>query len=578
MQAELISNRQTYEWSNVILLFAGNQSVLVISDIPQITDKNETILSFGVGSISYFRPVLDSQHWLHAFILRTGGKNETQRWYLAKIETDTDGWGDTVLVVGDVLNLTSIFQKDVLSITDVHYYLNDGDGEIQYLVSKAMKDGSFQIDFLHLSEQSFSTFSQVDIRCEKLPCNDNSAMTLVPFIQGGKVNRSLIALHDQSIIHVIAPPVYNSSSSETTNYLLDWLDANAKTVVMKTEDPADRLIHVSLFNEGALRWGNNAFYVWLAYVVDKGPQGGPVTSEFKMKLFPEFGIRWSPEDPSPSPTADSPSEEHNPQVPGDNAPSHSSIPGDMESPEAIKEPSIANTPSGSVESPDNSTSSPPPETPIEPPRNPWSASLVSVLNPFGFVNDPCPWNKMMNSTTTGTCSDARYTRVVEHVANGNGIRQIEIRSIPAVEWLENFLPPGISLRHWATPAITIMFAIESTRLHIYAMDPKWGSELEIRLEEINKFEMMGIGHRLVVSRNGLHALPIVEKYRWELESINRYNDICEKLADKKNLNSFELQVRRLWFSSSFFFSIQRFFFALILTETRSNFPFQTLFF
>lgn len=478
----------------MLALYAGNRSVLVSSNLSLLSAKKESILAFGVGEIASFRLVVDNLYNLHAIILKTGDEDEVNEWYVAWI----DVVGESQFIVAQVFNLTDFYQSRSQKVNDVDYYI-DGKESFNFVVSKIAEsteaESPYQIDFIRISPANdISILSRLNITYESNYNKTIHTPILVNrFIQAGKnesKNRTLIALHDDHIIHLVTPPSQTSSkefSFASMDYSLSWTDPVAKTIVMRTAE-TERLNHISIFSEDSIRVGRAIPYVWLAYVTESAREGN-ITTRFDITSFPEFAVDWLP--------------------------------------------------TGSSQSSDA-------------PRNPWSQALISMLNPFGFIDPPCPWNDMMNSTATGLCTDPRLTRKIQESSDPVG--QIEVRNIPELQWTNAVVTSGLSLQNTTVPALTVLFSIESTQLHVYGMRAAENSDNDINLEEINLFDMNGIAHKMAVSPNGLHVLPIVKKHRWELEAMNRYYQICE-LAKKPDLDPFEKAVRRKLFGYHFPFEI-----------------------
>lgn len=435
------------------------------------------------SAINHFRVIQNNANFVDAILVQTGDKDGNVDWYM--------GWMERVpfaqlFYITNVTHLNERYPKST-SINDVNYYF-DKDGDFTLIISTITNgEDKYQIDFVRADNESYKLrthVAQLNISASAKGAGDmETPLKITTFKQIGndeRINRTLIVLRDEHIVHVIDTPESSHFVRTPAQFELSWFNPSEKTLILRTPD-AQRLFHAEFFSEVATRVGKDIPYVWLSYVTDEATKEREVTSVLQITLFPEFAVNWLP------PTPQNASNEN------------------------------ASDATSSVSSPD----------------------LISVLNPLGLVGNPCPQNAKMN--LTGDCSQARPSKMLK-TEIGQGIRQLEVRNIPKVAWLKEFLPPGLSWQNWTTPSVNLLFIIEDTAMMIHAVDIKMGTEFEVRTELINQFELLGVAHRLAVSQNGLHALPIVEKYSWELESIERYNDICQKLKSK-NLTSFDALVR-----------------------------------
>lgn len=529
----------------MMALYAANTSVLVVSPLSMLLPKNASVLDFGVGPITSFRLIDTEDGTLYGVLLQTGPKSAPTAWYWARIDIARY---DEDYSVGHVSRLNDLYPAGV-NIFDVNFYVEKY--QVTLVISTSLASApNFNIDFVSISGSSepvMKTISRVGVSFAGMPDSYTpTPLKVTTFMQAGAMksvnNRTLITLRDEHYVHVIGTPnSVNDASPET--FTLEWFNPFAQTLTLYAPAPK-RLFHATFFSELELRDGAEVPYVWLAHVIDEPESDGQSSSTLTTTLFPEFGYSWTeiiaPLPQQQEPSNLNPTDETNPTdekipfadpipVPDEKIPFADPIPvPDEKIPFADPIPAPAKRASRASSA----------SKPIA------SYSMVSVVNPLGLIGSPCRWN--MNMNFTGDCSESRPFKTLESRV-GSGIRQIEVRSIPKVAWLADFFPPDFSLRNWTTLAVNVIFSIESTTLRVYAMDEKIGTQYDVRVEEMNHFEMLGTAHRLEVSQNGLHALPIVEKHAWELESMDRYNTICEKLEDPSHLTPFELQVRHAFF-------------------------------
>lgn len=502
----------------MMALYAANTSVLVVSPLSMLMKQNASVLDFGIGPITSFRLLNTDDGDIYGVLLQTGPKTAPTAWYLAWLSIDRF---EELYSIQRLVHINELYANGV-NLFDVNYYIEDH--QLTLVVSTSLAwSANYQIDFVRANAETkplLSIFSRVGATLADRPEDYTlTPLKVTTFMQAGALNsihnRTLITVHDDHYVHVLGTPEYKGDANPTT-HTLEWFNPQAKTLVFYAPTPK-RLFHAKFFSELEVRDGQETPYVWLAHVVDEPESDGQVRSILRTTLFPEFGLGWERITPPPQEIA-TPITHEEPSAPAD-------APIAELSPDSTMKDFARSSGSSS----DASASQP-----IS------SYDEVSVVNPLGLTGAPCRWNSQMNFT--GDCSQARPFKTLQNRV-GRGIRQIEVRSIPKVAWLTDFLPPDFSLRNWTTLAVNVIFSIESTTLSVFAMDEKLHTQYDVRVEEMNNFEMLGAAHRLEVSQNGLHALPIVEKHAWELESLDRYNSICEKLKDPSSLPPFELQVR-----------------------------------
>lgn len=170
----------------------------------------------------------------------------------------------------------------------------------------------------------------------------------------------------------------------------------------------------------------------------------------------------------------------------------------------------------------------------------WSGA--TTLNPFAISSPPCEYNRMWNDS--GVCKE-RPSRVLFTMPSVI-VHDMQVRSIPSAPWLENFFPPGFPGSNWTTPAVSAVFIVERAFMRVYGITPVVKDAFATIVEEMNLFSLLGDSHRLAVSENGLHALPIVEKPKWEIDSINRYADICDMVKNETGLDYTQRAALQPW--------------------------------
>lgn len=513
IQAEVWSSDLSSDWSQLMVLYAANRSVLVVSDMSFVfEDYIPTTLDFTAhingSDISYFRLVFGRHNNLEAVILMTS--NHT--WLLASIgsystpptspPTSTTSQPPAPSASYPVYFVKAVRALDLpsLNVSDVNYVYDIDSDQISLAISRIVAaDGgleplhhlvSFHIVDFNDTSLPLDTFSELKITANNKPSGYKFApIHFLPFTQAGSTpeqNRTLLALNDDYIVHIISPPFYNASSRGLEEHSLEWFDATAKTVLFKAPD-GEALWQVILNPEVTVRAGKEVPLVWLYYTTGSDIAGSnEVESGVVAILLPEFAVNWTS--------------------------THSSASSPLSDP-----------------------------------------SLISLLNPLGLINPPCAWNLKMNFD--GTCGQSRPSRTLTTEV-GQGIRQIAIRNIPHVDWLDGlslpFMTTGMSsstsfnlssLSNMSTSPVTVIFVLHYTTVNVFAMDVKADTPYEVREERINSFQLTGIGHQLTVSQNGIHVLPIVAKPGWELYSTYRYNGICKRLENPSSLTAFEAQVR-----------------------------------
>jgi ABC-type multidrug transport system ATPase subunit len=159
-------------------------------------------------------------------------------------------------------------------------------------------------------------------------------------------------------------------------------------------------------------------------------------------------------------------------------------------------------------------------------------SAVPILDPLNQGPLHCSWR--LNWFTGGQCVSRQQQILFEET--DVIIPAVAARTIPKTKWLTNFFPPGDYFSDWSTDAYTAIFFVERSFLHVYGVQPVINETLLTKIESMNNFTLLGTANRLAVAENGLHVLPVVQKYEWELASINRFAEICE-LVSKEEIPS-----------------------------------------
>lgn len=531
MQVELVNSDSN---SLTITLFTANRSLLALD---LVTVKNGPgwahILDAGIGPLRSFRavslPDQDGELQLSSLLLQTMPVTGASDWYLAEVVKSWRVVNDSysrVYSLGKVHRLSDIFECDY--IEDSFSFATESMDII--LAVSAIKTSSDElarsVQFAKLSEpdepNSIFPYASIDISTSAGSGVSIDSLHLVPFLQAGQnetlLNRTLLALHSSNIVHAVLPPTPPVAGSPKQTFALQWDDSMARTVLFRVENDEEKIFHLELASEPASRPDVASPYVWIYTIVDFLADSGAKTSRFNARCLAEFAtFDWS--------------------VPGT---SPVSTPIETQPEVGVNTNAWQKTSFDSLQT---------------------SADLVSVLNPLGLEFAPCPWNRMMN--TSGHCQDERPNKLLFQ-EEGIIIRDMAVRNIPKNSWFAKILPPPYDAV-WYSTAITTIFFVEDTKMHVYGLLPGLDNtpehpnsgKYDTRLEPMNSFNMMGIANRLTVSPNGLHAVPVVSKHDWELESSARLAEICAEVQKWNNQTLFGRAVLEPFRNSKICDSVKR---------------------
>lgn len=77
--------------------------------------------------------------------------------------------------------------------------------------------------------------------------------------------------------------------------------------------------------------------------------------------------------------------------------------------------------------------------------------------------------------------------------------------------------------------IALFIGDESNKISVIGIQPVFNSTNEIIVEKINEIMLVGKIEDAIISSNGQHLIAAVTRKKWELDSMNRFLQVCQKL-------------------------------------------------
>lgn len=98
-------------------------------------------------------------------------------------------------------------------------------------------------------------------------------------------------------------------------------------------------------------------------------------------------------------------------------------------------------------------------------------------------------------------------------------------------YLPKPLPSAVNIWPLEKPAHSAIFVLSSRHLEIFGLAPQPFTMFDVAFQKMSEFSFVGPVKDLAISPNGLHVFANVYRPRWELDAMDRFADICAKLAN-----------------------------------------------
>jgi ABC-type multidrug transport system ATPase subunit len=141
------------------------------------------------------------------------------------------------------------------------------------------------------------------------------------------------------------------------------------------------------------------------------------------------------------------------------------------------------------------------------------------------------WNKLNATEPPNSMFVSRQLRGRRALKNSFPSVTRAVERFVTDVYLPQPLPSAVNIWPLEKPAHSAIFVLSDKTLEVFGLAPLPFTPFDIAFQKMSEFAFVGPVKDLVISPNGLHVFANVFRHRWELESMDRFVDICQKLDD-----------------------------------------------